>query len=110
MTPASQNGQLLSRLSVRRQMTISPRVLGAIGLVSGVVALVAARLGRGSWVVPGIAFVVWCLSGWQLFFADARNNRAIRILGYLFLATGLLVAAAVMVKLYLLALGPAWKL
>jgi hypothetical protein len=91
-------------------MTISRRVLGALGLVSGIVGLIAVRLGRGSWVVPGIAFVIWCLSGWRLFFADARNNKTIRILGYVFLATGLLAAAAIMMKLYLLALGPAWRL
>jgi hypothetical protein len=110
MTPASQNGQLIGLLPLRRRMPISPRVLGAMGFVSGLVGFAAVRLGRGSWLVPGIAFVVWCVSGWQLFFADARNNRTIRILGYVFLSTGLLAAGAVLLKLYLIALGPAWNL
>jgi hypothetical protein len=95
---------------MRPQVRVSPGALGAMGLVSGMVGFAAVRMGRGSWVVPGIAFVVWCLSGWRLFFADARGSKTIRILGYVFLAAGLLAAAAVMMKLYLVALGPAWKL
>jgi hypothetical protein len=95
---------------MRRQAPISPPALGTIGLLSGLVGLAAFRLGRGSWLVPAIAFVVWSLSGWRLFFADSRNNRTIRVLGYVFLATALMAAAAVLIKLYLVALGPAWRL
>jgi hypothetical protein len=74
------------------------------------VGLTAVRLGVGSWIVLGLAFVVWCLSGWRLFFAGSQDNRAVRVLGYIFLSTGLLVAAAIVVKLYLVVLGPPWIL
>jgi hypothetical protein len=61
-------------------------------------------------MILGGAFVVWCLSGWRLFFAASADSRGVRVLGYIFLSTGLLVAAAIVLKLYLIALGPAWNL
>jgi hypothetical protein len=89
---------------------VSVRTIGVIGLTSGVVALVAQRLAIGSWLVPGAAFVVWSLSGWRLFFNDARKSRPVRALGYVILSSGVVVAGAIVLKLYLAALGSAWKL
>lgn len=79
-------------------------------MASGLIGLLAVILGIGSWMILAFAFVVWCVSGWRLFFADAADSRVVRFLGYIFLSTGLLVAAAIVLKLYLIALGPAWKL
>jgi hypothetical protein len=50
------------------------------------------------------------LSGWRLFFVDAGENRVVRNLGYVLLSSGLLVGAAIVLKLYLAALGSAWRL
>jgi hypothetical protein len=94
----------------RQRKAVSRRALGAMGLGSGLIGLAAVILGFGSWLILGTALVVWCFSGWHLFFAGSRSNRVVRVLGYFFLSTGFLVAAAIVLKLYLLALGPAWKL
>jgi hypothetical protein len=94
----------------RRQLPLSRRALGAVGLGSGLLGLVAVEVGAGSWIVLGTAFVAWSFAGWQLFFADSRNHQTVRILGKIFLSTGLLVAAAILLKIYLIALGPAWVL
>jgi hypothetical protein len=104
------DSELITGQPLRRQMRMSRRALGAVGLGSGLIGLVAVRLGVGSWMVLGTAFVAWSFSGWQLFFADSGNHRAMRILGKIFLSTGLLVAAAILLKIYLMALGPAWVL
>ena len=102
--------EVIARRGPNAWPRIAPSVLGGIGLASGVCAVIAVGLGVTSWMVFASAFVVWCLSGWRLFFADEGIRRNVRILGYVFLSTGLLVAAAIIAKLYLVALGPAWKL
>jgi hypothetical protein len=107
---AIQDGQLIAGQPLRRETRISPRALGAMGLGSGLIGLLAVGLGIGSWMVLGAAFVVWCVSGWRLFFANSGDDRRVRLLGYVFLSTALLVGAAIVLKLYLVALGPAWIL
>ena len=105
-----QEGELIVGPLSKPRTPISSRALGALGLGSGLIGLVSVALGMGSWMILGAAFVVWCFSGWGLFFADSGNNRDVRVLGYIFLSAGLLVAAAMALKLYLVALGPAWQL
>jgi hypothetical protein len=107
---AFQRNDVITGRTPAIQMHFSPAALGGAGLASGIFSLVAVRLGFGSWMVLGTAFVVWCLSGWALLFAEKRGSGTLRILGYIFLATGLLTAAAIIAKAYLVALGPAWIL
>lgn len=111
MSPiALQGNEIITGRLPKERTRISPWALGAAGLGSGLFALVAVRLGVGSWMVLGSAFVIWCLSGWRFYFADSPSQRNVRILGYIFLSTGLLVGAAILAKIYLVALGPPWIL
>lgn len=111
MTPIAfrEDGLIIERPS-RPPIRMSPQALGVVGLGSGLSGLVAVWVGMGSWMVLGAAFVIWCFSGWRLFFADSSNERVVRVLGYVFLSTGLLVVAGIVLKLYLVALGPPWIL
>ena|SRR5947209_20009320 len=106
---AFQQNHLTTEARSRRQVGLAPRALGAIGFGSGVVGLVAVRLGIGSWMILGAAFVIWCFSGWRLFFPDSVSNGVVRALGYVFLSTGILVAAAIALNIYMALLGPSWK-
>jgi len=88
----------------------SPGSLAAVGLGSGALALGAALIGIRSWIVPGAAFVLWIFSGCALFFRTKPTSRLVSISALFLLLSGTLVALAVLVGLYLLALGPSWVL
>ncbi len=88
----------------------SPRSLGALGLGAGALAFGAALLGVRSWIVFGAAFVLWLFSGCCLFFRTERASRLVSISVSFLVLSGTLIALAVLVALYLLALGPSWKL
>jgi hypothetical protein len=88
----------------------SPRSLAAVGLGSGALAFGAALIGIRSWIVPGAAFVLWLFSGCGLFFRTKPTSRLVSISVFFLVLSGTLVALAVLVGLYLLALGPSWKL
>jgi hypothetical protein len=90
--------------------SLSPRSLGAIGLVSGLIGLAAVVLGFPSWMLLGTALVVWILSGWALFFRPGPDQPLVAAFGSFLVLSAAAAALAVLVGLYLLALGPSWIL
>ncbi len=88
----------------------APRRLAAVGGGSGAIALAAALLGVRSWIVPAAAFALWLFSGCALFFRARPTSRLVSIAALFLLMSGIVVALAVIVGLYLLALGPSWVL
>lgn len=93
-----------------RLHTFSPRALGTIGFVSGLIALGAVILGVPSWMLLGTTLVVWILSGWALFFQARPSIPLVSALGAFLVASALATAIAVLLGLFLLALGPSWIL
>lgn len=85
-------------------------MLGAIALVDGIFALTVVALGSSSWILLGIAVVVWILCGWAIYFRPRPRQPLIAALGSVLLWSAALVALAVLSGVYLLALGPSWIL
>lgn len=93
-----------------RLHTFSPRALGTIGLVSGLIALGAVILGFPSWMLLGTTLVVWVLSGWALFFQPNPRPPLVSALGAFLVLTAGAAAFAVLAGLYMRVLGPSWIL
>ena len=89
---------------------LSPRAAGVIALVDGLVALGAVAVGRASWIVMGLALIVWTLCGWSIYFRPQPSQRAVAVLGTVLLVSAGIAALAVLSGLYLLVLGPSWIL
>jgi hypothetical protein len=90
--------------------SLSPRALGAAGLLSGFIALAAVVLGFPSWMLLGTTLVVWVLSGWALFFQPDPRAPLVSALGAFLVLSAVAMALAVLGGLYLRALGPSWIL
>lgn len=102
--------QALVSGSTESSSSPSPRMLGAIALVDGIFALTVVALGSSSWILLGIAVVVWILCGWAIYFRPRPRQPLIAALGSVLLWSAALVALAVLSGVYLLALGPSWIL
>ena len=89
---------------------LSPRAAGVIALVDGIVTLAAVALGSGSWILMGIALIVWIMCGWSIYFRPQPSQRVVAVLGTLLLVSAGIAALAVLSGLYLLVLGPSWIL
>jgi hypothetical protein len=100
--PIAALGAMLRRLS--------PNALGGIGLASGLAALAAVVLGFPSGLLLGTALVIWILSGWALFFQPNPPLALESKLGAVVILSAAVAAFTVLMGLYLLALGPSWKL
>ena len=83
---------------------------GSFGLMSGLIALAAVILESASWMVLGVALVIWILSGWAIYFGSRPLQPPIAALGSLLLISAAAAALAVLSGLYLLVLGPSWIL
>ncbi len=90
--------------------SVSPRVLGGIGLASGVIAFTAVTLGFPSWILLGASLVVWALTGWGLFFQPNPRRPLLSALGALLVLSAVAAAFIVLSGLYMRALGPSWIL
>lgn len=88
--------------------TVSPRALGATGLGAGLIALATVVLGSTSWMLLGTAHVAWILSGWALFVGPNPRRPVVAALGSFLLLSATVAAFAVLVGVYLAALGPSW--
>lgn len=89
---------------------LSPRRAGVIALVDGAVALTAVALGRASWILMGIALIVWIMCGWSIYFRPEPRPHVVAALGTVLLVSAGIAALAVLSGLYLLVLGPSWIL
>jgi len=89
---------------------VSPQVLGSIGLAAGLIAMALVILGASSWMLLGIALVVWILAGWALFFLPKPRQPVVAALGSFLLLSAAAAAVAVLLGLYLVMLGPSWVL
>ena len=89
---------------------LSPRTAGVIALIDGVIALTAVAFGRASWMLMGIALIVWIMCGWSIYFPPPPSQRAVAVLGAVLLVSAAIAALAVLSGLYLLVLGPSWIL
>ena len=88
----------------------SPRTLGAIALIDGVLALTAVALGSASWILLGTAVVVWIVCGWAIHFRPRPSQPLVAALGSVLLWSAVLAAVVVLTGVYLLALRPSWIL
>ena len=90
---------------------LSYRDLSAIAAASGVIALVAAALGRASWMLLSACYVIWCFAGWGILF-HAATPRSLRWRAFQWTIVGSAsaVVVALGVGLFFWALGPSWKL
>lgn len=89
----------------------SQRDLLAVSALAASAALLAAILGATSWILPAIAYVIWCFSAWGILFARrSRAGRSGHVMEQLLVATGFGVAIAILIALFFLALGPPWVL
>jgi hypothetical protein len=89
---------------------LSPRTAGVIALVDGIITLIAVALGSDSWILMGIALIVWIMCGWSIYFRPQPAQRVVAMLGTLLLVSAGIAALAVLFRLYLLLLGPSWIL
>lgn len=89
---------------------VPPRILGAVGLGTGVLALLVVVLGASSWMLLGTALLLWILSGWALYFLPKPHQPVVAALGSFLLFSAALAATAVLLGLYLVVLGPSWIL
>ena len=101
-----------ARLAVhnRSQRALPHWVPGSFGLVSGAIALASVVAGSTSWMILGVALVIWILAGWAIYFGSRPLPPAMAALGSLLLVSAAAAALAVLSGLYLLVLGPSWIL
>lgn len=91
--------------------TLSEFELGSIAVASGIVALVAAALGRASWVLLGGCYVVWSFAGWGIVFGPrVQRPKQWRALELIIVSSGTGVFAILVVGLFFWALGSHWQL
>jgi len=99
------------RLLAARGRAASGRTLGAIAAGAGAVALAAVLLGRAHWTLLTACYLVWSFAVWGLVFGPAHpRSRAWRSVEYLLVASDTVLAVALAVGLFFLALGPTWVL
>jgi len=89
---------------------LSPHAAGIIALVDGIITLALVAFGRASWILMGIALIVWILCGWSIYFRPQPGQRVVAALGTVLLVSAGIAALAVLSGLYLLVLGPSWIL
>jgi hypothetical protein len=89
---------------------LSPQAAGVIALIDGIVTLAAVAFGADSWILMGIAVIVWIMCGWSIYFRPQPSQRVVALLGTLLLVSAGIAALTVLSGLYLLVLGPSWIL
>jgi hypothetical protein len=89
---------------------VSSRAAGVVALADGVITLAAVAFGRSSWILMGIALVVWIMCGWSIYFQPRPTHPAVALLGTALLISAGIAALVVLSGLYLLVLGPSWIL
>lgn len=87
----------------------SRRVLASLALGSGIVALVAVSIGRGSWIVLGACYSVWSFAGWGLLFPEQRRYSVLaRSIQYLMVASATVIVIAIVFAVYGRVIGTDW--
>ena len=96
--------------STARRLTYGE--LAGVAVASGAIALVAAALGRASWMLLAVCYVVWCFAGWGILFQSSAAPRAPgwKALHLTIVASATAVSAALALGVFFWALGPSWKL
>lgn len=90
---------------------LSYGTLASIAAASGVIALVAAALGRASWMLLAACYVIWCFSTWgTLFHTAVPRSRRWRALEWTIVGSASVVCTILGVGVFFWALGPSWKL
>lgn len=107
---ASADADVYTVLAARARAT-SPRVLGAIAAAAGVVALAAVVLGIGDWTLLTACYLVWSFAVWGLVFGPAHPpTRRWRAVELFIVVSDTVLAIALGIGLFFLALGPRWML
>lgn len=108
--PASTDVTVYALLAARARAT-SRRTLGTTAACAGVVALATVLLGVTHWTLLTACYLVWSFAVWGLVFAPPHPRTvAWRSAEYLLVASDTVLAAALTVGLFFLALGPRWVL
>jgi hypothetical protein len=90
---------------------MSYRELAAIAAASGVVAFVAAGIGRASWMLLSACYVTWCFASWGLLFrSPVQRPPGWRAFQWLIVGSATAVFATLAIGLCFWALGPRWVL
>jgi hypothetical protein len=90
---------------------LSYRDLSAVAAASGAAALVAAAMGRASWMLLSACYVVWCFAGWGILFHTTTPRTARwRAFQWTIVGSASVVAVILGVGVFFWALGPSWKL
>jgi hypothetical protein len=90
---------------------LSDLELGAIAVLSGIVALAATVRGAGTWELLGCCYVAWCFAGWGIVFRSRLERSAPwRALELLIAGSGTIMFAVLGTGLFFWALGSYWKL
>ena len=100
----------LSSISSESARIPPPRALGSIALIDGLIAFTAVALGSASWILLGVATVVWIVCGWAIHFRPRPRQPLVAALGSVLLWSAALATLVVLTGVYLLALGPSWIL
>lgn len=98
-------------LLATRARAASPRTLGAIAAAAGAVALGAVIVGIGDWTLLTACYLVWSFAVWGLVFGPAHPpTRRWRVAELFIVVSDTLLAIALGIGLFFLALGPRWML
>lgn len=108
--PAERDVNLYAFLAARaRAASRGSLALTAAG--AGIAAIAAVMLGAGHWMVLTTCYLAWSYAVWGLVFAPREQMpRRWRIVELLIVASDTILAAAVVVGVFYLALGPRWML
>lgn len=94
-----------------RARAASRRTLAAIAAAAGCVALVAAIAGLAHWTLLTACYLLWSYAVWGLVFGPAHPpTRAWRLTEAFLVVSDTILAIALGVGLFYLALGPRWVL
>jgi hypothetical protein len=98
-------------LLASRARAASRRALATLAVGAGLAALAAVALGVGHWTVLTGCYLVWSFAVWGLVFGPAHpKTRAWRGVEIALVSVDTLLAAALIIGLFYLALGPRWML
>lgn len=98
-------------LLAARARAASRRTLAAVAAGAGVVALAAVLLGLAHWTLLTACYLLWSFAVWGLVFGPEHPpSRPWRAAEYLLVASDTILAIALAVGLFFLALGPRWVL